>query len=101
MTNKTAPSSAPATTSRFAPFANESDVITVDENRSIENHVGYIALVGEWNIERTKPDLKAARALRDLSQRIVEIMEEDAVAGRLPDELPPLVASGSVDNPFN
>ena len=63
--------------------------------------MGYIALVGEWNIERTKPDLKAARALRDLAQRMVEIMEEDAAAGKLPDELPPAGPVGSVVNPFN
>lgn len=95
MTNK---STAP--TLRFAPFVNESDVITIGD-LSIENHEGYITLVGQWDIERTKPGLKAARALLDTLQRAVDIMNEDAAAGKLPDELPPVVPAGLTANPFN
>lgn len=100
MTIKKISPQSPATSSRFAPFANESDVITMGE-LTIENHEGYIALVGQWNIERTKPGLKAARALLDTMQRAVDVMNEDAAAGRLPDELPPALATGSTENPFN
>lgn len=100
MTNKTSTPVASSPTQRFAPFANESDVITLDGDRAIENHEGSISLVGTWNIERTKRGLKTARALLDTLQRAVDVMNEDAAAGNLPDELPPVSALGSVTNPF-
>ena len=99
MTNKPIPAASP--TPRFAPFANESDVITLDGDLSIENHEGSIALIGTWNIERTKRGLKTARALLDTLQRAVDVMNEDAASGKLPDQLPPVIAPGTVANPFN
>jgi hypothetical protein len=84
---------------RFAPFANESDVITVGD-LSIENHEGNIALVGDWTIERTKLGLAKARVLADVMQRAIEVMNGDVAAGKLPDSLPPIAVSGSVSNPF-
>lgn len=87
-------------TKKFSPFANEADVVTVGA-RSIENHEGSITLVGDWTIERSKAGLIAAKALVDTLQRAVEVMNEDARAGALPDELPqPTAFSNSITNPF-
>lgn len=85
---------------KFAPFANESDVLTVGE-RSIENHDGYIALIGDWTIERTRPGLAAAKALADTLQRAIDVMTEDAKNGSLPDVLTKSTTpSKSITNPF-
>ena len=86
---------------KFAPFANESDVLTIGE-LSIENHEGYIALIGDWTIERTRPGLAAAKALADTLQRAIDVMTEDAKSGSLPDVLPDSTTkpSESIPNPF-
>lgn len=76
---------------KFAPFSNESDVITIGE-LTIENHEGSIALVGNTTITRTKQGLAAARVLLDVMQRAVSVMTDDAAAGKLSDQ-------GSVDEP--
>ena len=87
-------------TTKFAPFANGTDVITLGE-RSIENHEGSITLVGDWTIERTKSGLAQAKLLVDTMQRAIDVMSEDAKVGALPDVLPNLTApSKSITNPF-
>jgi hypothetical protein len=84
---------------KFSPFGNESDCVSLGDN-AIENHVGYVSLVGQWDIERSKEGLRSARMLAGVLQRAIEVMVDDELAGKLPETLEKHSTLSQVENPF-
>jgi hypothetical protein len=80
----------------FSPFRNESDAITLGDLK-IENREDHIAVYGSLALTRDRPGLAAAKALRDIFERIVKELEGEH-------DLPIKVAAAepavTVKNPF-
>jgi len=80
----------------FSPFRNESDAVTLGDLK-IENREDHIAIYGRLAITRDRAGLAAAKALRDLLDKIVKELEDGP-------DLPVRVASAEpaqkVKNPF-
>ena len=54
----------------FAPFANESDALTLGE-LNVENHTDHIALFGNLEIRRDVEGLRQAQALKAVLDAVV------------------------------
>lgn len=81
---------------KFAPFRNESDAVTLGDLK-IENREDRVAIYGRLAVTRDRAGLEAAKALKDLVDRIVKELETGP-------DLPVQVASAeppvTVKNPF-
>ncbi len=81
---------------KFAPFRNESDAVTLGDLK-IENREDHVAIYGRLAVTRDRAGLEAAKALKDLADRIVKELETGP-------DLPVTVASAeppvTVKNPF-
>jgi hypothetical protein len=58
----------------FAPFKNESDAITLGDLK-IENREDHVAIYGRLAVTRDRAGLAAAKALKDIADRIVKELE--------------------------
>ena len=80
----------------FSPFKNESDAVTLGDLK-IENREDHVAIYGSLALTRDRPGLDAAKALKDLLDRIVKELESEH-------DLPIKVAAAeppvTVKNPF-
>jgi hypothetical protein len=80
----------------FSPFKNESDAVTLGDLK-IENREDHVAIYGSLSLTRDRPGLAAAKALKDLLDRIVKELESEH-------DLPIKVAAAEppviVKNPF-
>ena len=80
----------------FAPFKNESDAITLGDLQ-IENREDHVAIYGRLAVTRDRAGLAAAKALKEIADRIVHELENGP-------DLPVQVASAEppakVKNPF-
>jgi hypothetical protein len=80
----------------FSPFANESDAVTLGA-LNIENREDHISIYGSLMITRDRTGLYAAKALKELCERIVKELEGEQ-------SLPLRVAAAEtpvkVKNPF-
>ncbi len=80
----------------FAPFRNESDAITLGDLK-IENREDHVAVYGRLAVTRDRAGLEAAKALKEVFDRIVKELEDGH-------DLPIRVASAEppakVKNPF-
>jgi hypothetical protein len=83
-----------SSTSKFAPYENEADVVEVGR-LMLENRVDRITVSGDVDLTADKDGLAKARLLHDLLGRIVAGLE----AKDLPDSLPPPQVQ-KVANPF-
>jgi hypothetical protein len=80
----------------FSPFMNESEALTLGA-LNIENREDHIAIFGTLAITRDRSGLAAAKALRDLCNKIVQTLEGDP---GLPQSEAPADAPLKVKNPF-
>ena len=78
------------------PFENESESESIG-NLTIENRTDRVALYGNVHLTRDKAGLAHARALKDLLDQVVRVLEGDA---KLPDKLELKNAPRPVKNPF-
>lgn len=80
----------------FSPFKNESDAVALG-NLKLENREDHVAIYGSLAITRDRAGLDAAKALKDLLERIIKELEDEH-------DLPLTVASAEpavkVKNPF-
>lgn len=80
----------------FSPFKNESEAVTLGA-LNIENREDHVAIFGSLAITRDRTGLAAAKALKDLCERIIKELEDEH-------GLPLRVASAEtpvqVKNPF-
>jgi hypothetical protein len=80
----------------FAPFKNESDAVTLGD-LNIENREDHVAIYGRLAVMRDRAGLEAAKALKEVVDRIVKELETGS-------DLPVRVASAAppvtVKNPF-
>ncbi len=80
----------------FAPFKNESDAVTLGD-LNIENREDHVAIFGRLAVTRDRAGLEAAKALKEVVDRIVKELETGS-------DLPVMVASAEpatkVKNPF-
>ncbi len=80
----------------FSPFRNESDAVGLG-NLKLENREDHVAIYGSLAITRDRAGLDAAKALKDLLERIIKELEDEH-------DLPLTVASAEpavkVKNPF-
>jgi hypothetical protein len=58
----------------FAPFRNESDAVTLGDLK-IENREDHVAIYGRLAIPRDRAGLEAAKALKEVVDRIVKELE--------------------------
>jgi hypothetical protein len=81
----------------FSPFKNESDAITLGDLK-IENREDHVAIYGSLALTPDRTGLAAARALKDVLDRIVKELEGEH-------DLPIKVAAAepavTVKNPFS
>ena len=81
---------------KFAPFKNESDAITLGDLK-IENREDRVAIYGTLAVTRDRAGLAAAKALKEVVDRIVKELENGS-------DLPIRVAAAepteTVKNPF-
>lgn len=96
MTAKSPAKPAPAT--EFAPFANESDALSLGE-LNVENHTDHVAIFGNLDIPRDAEGLRQAKALHALLSRVVEELEAPGGLQADGDAEAP-AAPRQVDNPF-
>ncbi len=83
-------------TQAITPYANESQVLTVD-TLSFENGIDAIAIHGSVDVTRDKAGLEKARIILAQMESIVSSLES---AENLPDVIPHDDEGGIVDNPF-
>lgn len=80
----------------FSPFKNESDAVTLG-GLTIENREDHVAIYGKLAVTRDRTGLAAAKALKEICDRIVKELEDEH-------DLPLVVASAEppakVKNPF-
>jgi len=79
----------------FVPYANEADVLQVD-NLTIENRLDRITISGDVDLTADQQGLAHARRLHEVLSAVVARLEGQALPERLP---PPDVQN--VANPFN
>lgn len=79
----------------FEPFANEADVLTID-NLSVENREDRVALQGGIELTRDRRGLALARKLKAMLDAVVTTLEADKA---LPEAVE-VVKLRSVPNPF-
>lgn len=79
----------------FVPFANEADVLQID-NLMIENRLDRITVSGDVDLTADQAGLALARRLKEVVDAVLAKLEGQALPERLP---PPDVKS--VANPFN
>ncbi len=79
---------------KFEPFANESDAVSVGE-LNVENRVDRISVFGSVDITCDKAGLAKIRVLKS----IVDATAEALAQRELPDKVA-VKPSGKVDNPF-
>jgi hypothetical protein len=79
----------------FVPYANEADVLQVD-NLTIENRLDRITISGDVDLTADQQGLAHARRLHEVLSAVVARLEGQALPERLP---PPDVQD--VANPFN
>jgi hypothetical protein len=80
----------------FAPFKNESDAITLGDLK-IENREDHVAIYGRLAVTRDRAGLEAAKALKDIADRIVHELEN---APGLPVQVAAAEPPAKVKNPF-
>jgi hypothetical protein len=81
----------------FSPFKNESDAVTLGA-LNIENREDHVAIYGSLAIPRDRSGLAAAKALKDLCERIIkELEDEHSLPLRVAAADPPV----QVKNPFD
>lgn len=81
--------------SKFLPYANEADVLTIGQ-LSIENRLDRITISGDVDLTADQAGLADARALHQLLGEVVAWLEAQKLPARLP---PP--ATQTVANPFD
>lgn len=81
---------------QLKPFAEDATSISIGE-LTIENGTDRIALYGSLDLARDKQGLTHARPLAALLEQAIQTLEADT---SLPDAVPPMVAAGTVKNPF-
>jgi len=81
---------------KITPFANEADSVGIGD-LTVENRLDRVSIYGSLDLTRDKQGLKNARALKELVDNVVRVLESDK---KLPDKLPPPKAPGRVKNPF-
>ena len=81
---------------KITPFANEADSVGIGD-LTIENQTDQVSIYGSLDLTRDKRGLKNARALKELVDNVVRVLEADKT---LLDKLPPPKAPGRVKNPF-
>jgi len=79
----------------FVPYANEADVLQVD-NLMIENRLDRITISGDVDLTVDKAGLAHARRLKEVLDAVLAKLESQD----LPDHLPPPDVQ-NVANPFN
>jgi hypothetical protein len=80
----------------FAPFRNESDALTLGELK-IENREDHIAIYGRLAVTRDRAGLAAAKALKEIAERIVNELENGP---DLPIQVAAAEQPAKVKNPF-
>jgi len=60
----------------FSPFRNESEAVTLGA-LNIENREDHVAIFGSLAITRDRSGLAAAKALRQLCDRIIQELEQE------------------------
>jgi hypothetical protein len=78
------------------PFANESESITFD-SLTIENRTDRVTIYGNIDVTRDKAGLASARQRRQILDDVVRTLE---AGQKLPDQVAPLKATKSDENPF-
>jgi hypothetical protein len=80
----------------FSPFRNESDALTLGDLK-IENREDHVAIYGTLALTRDRSGLAAAKALKELCEKVIQELENGP-------DLPIRVASAepalAVKNPF-
>ena len=84
-----------STSSKFTPFDNESDVLTLG-NLAIENRTDRLTLMGDVELTRDKQGLQLAKQLQAVINDAVKTLEAQA---DLPDEVV-VEAPQKMKNPF-
>lgn len=80
------------------PFANDSDALIIAGDFNVENGTDKISMFGSIDITRDKRGLVIARQLKDVLDRITEVLESD------PSLTDRVVQAGEVvekDNPWD
>lgn len=80
----------------LTPFADDSASLTIGQ-LTIENGTERIAIYGSLDVTCDQKGLEAARALKALIDRLVQVME---ARPDLPPNVPPRQTPKTVDNPF-
>ena len=80
----------------FAPFKNESDAVTLGD-LNIENREDHVAIYGRLAVTRDRAGLEAAKALKDVVDRIVKELE---TGSDLPVRVASVEPATTVKNPF-
>ena len=76
------------------PYENEADVVSIGK-LMIENRTDRISIMGNIDITRDKAGLRDARALKQLLDDVLAVLEREA----LPDQIK-ISETKSVKNPF-
>lgn len=82
------------TRKKFNPLANESDALSIGE-LNIENRLDRISLFGSVDITRDKEGLRIARELKSLFERVVDVLQSEALPEHIQTDAVDVVA-----NPF-
>ncbi len=80
----------------FAPFRNESDALTLGDLK-IENREDHIAIYGRLAVTRDRAGLAAAKALKEIAERIVNELENGP---SLPIQVAAAETPATIKNPF-
>jgi hypothetical protein len=80
----------------FSPFKNESDAVTLG-GLNIENREDHIAVYGSLALTRDRAGLAAAKALKDICDRIIKELEGEH---DLPIQVAAAEPTVKVKNPF-
>jgi hypothetical protein len=80
----------------FKPYADDAASLSIGEMK-LENGGDHIAIYGNVDLTRDKAGLAHAKALKQVLDDIVRVLEGDP---KLPDAVAPPKAAGTVKNPF-
>lgn len=80
----------------FAPFKNERDAITLGDLK-IENREDHVAIYGRLAVTRDRAGLAAAKTLKEIADRIVNVLENGP---DLPSQIASAAPPAKVKNPF-
>jgi hypothetical protein len=80
----------------FAPFRNESDALTLGDLK-IENREDHVAIYGRLAVTRDRAGLAAAKALKEIAERMVRELENGP---NLPIQVAAAEPPSKVKNPF-